>query len=95
LGFKFPLAFGDERSTAADILTSAHVLVFNAGNDDALGALSWPASENLHKARSRGKYGTLQCGECYGDRILVAISMVGAAPALCDLARCSVGFLDY
>jgi hypothetical protein len=28
------------------------------------------------KARSRGKYGTRQCSECYGDRILVAISMV-------------------
>jgi hypothetical protein len=35
------------------------------------------------KARCRGKYGTLQCSECYGDRMLVAISMVDAARASC------------
>src|SRR5712664_1060348 len=37
------------------------------------------------KARSRGKYGTRQCSECYGDRMLVAISMVDAAPARGDV----------
>jgi hypothetical protein len=37
------------------------------------------------KARSRGKYGTRQCSECYGDRMLVAISMVNAAPARGDV----------
>jgi hypothetical protein len=35
------------------------------------------------KARSRGKYGTRQCSECYGDRMLGAISMVDAAGAEC------------
>jgi hypothetical protein len=39
-----------------------------------------PKSAN---ARSRGKYGTRQCSECYGDRMLVAISMVDAALAEC------------
>jgi hypothetical protein len=37
------------------------------------------------KARSRGKYGTRRCSECYGDRMLVAISMVDAAPAQGDV----------
>src|SRR3979409_712468 len=37
------------------------------------------------KARSRGKYGTRRCSECYGDRMLVAISMVDAAPARGDV----------
>src|SRR5258707_12247437 len=37
------------------------------------------------KARSRGKYGTRQCSECYGDRMLGAISMVDAAPARGDV----------
>src|SRR5882757_9533048 len=37
------------------------------------------------KARSRAKYGTRQCSECYGDRMLVAISMVDAAPARGDV----------
>jgi hypothetical protein len=37
------------------------------------------------KARCRGKYGTRQCSECYGDRMLVAISMVDAAPARGDV----------
>src|SRR6266478_2389890 len=37
------------------------------------------------KARSRGKYGTRQCSECYGDRMLVAISMVDVAPARGDV----------
>jgi hypothetical protein len=37
-----------------------------------------PKSAN---ARSRGKYGTRQSSECYGDRMLVAISMVDAARA--------------
>jgi hypothetical protein len=41
-----------------------------------------PKSAN---ARSRGKYGTRQCSECYGDRMLVAISMVNAAPARGDV----------
>jgi hypothetical protein len=37
------------------------------------------------KARSRGKYGTRQSSECYGDRMLEAISMVDAAPARGDV----------
>jgi hypothetical protein len=37
------------------------------------------------KARSRGKYGTRQCSECYGDRMLLAVSMVDAAPARGDV----------
>jgi hypothetical protein len=42
-----------------------------------------PKSAN---ARIRGKYGTRQCSECYGDRLLVAaISMVDAAPARGDV----------
>ena len=41
-----------------------------------------PKSAN---ARSRGKYGTRHCSECYGDRMLVAISMVDAALARGDV----------
>ena len=43
------------------------------------------------KARSRGKYGIRQCSECYGDRMLVAISMVDAAPARGDVACAHAG----
>jgi hypothetical protein len=32
-----------------------------------------------------GSMGTRQCSECYGDRMLVAISMVDAAPARGDV----------
>ena len=52
-------------------------------------------------ARSRGKYGTRQCSECYGDRMLVAISMVDAARAECFTTfafwheRCTRVFLMF
>ena len=45
-----------------------------------------PKSAN---ARSRGKYGTLQCSECYGDRMLGAISMMGGRRARRHLDVCT------
>jgi hypothetical protein len=56
--------------------------LFGGRHDEAIHTLRRrrPKSAN---ARSRGKYGTRQCSECYGDRMLVAISMVDAARAEC------------
>jgi hypothetical protein len=54
----------------------------DAGNDETLGRLSWPASKKRQCTKSR-ECGTRQCSECYGDRMLVAISMVDAARASC------------
>jgi hypothetical protein len=56
----------------------------DAGNDETLGRLSWPASEKRQCTKSR-ECGTRQCSECYGDRMLVAVSMVDAALARGDV----------
>src|SRR5580704_11292336 len=61
---------------------SAHVQVFGRRHDEAIHALRRPASEKRQCTKSR-EFGTRQCSECYGDRMLVAISMVDAARAEC------------
>jgi hypothetical protein len=60
------------------------VQVFGRRHDKAIHALRRPASEKRQCTKSR-EYGTRQCSECYGDRMLVAISMVDAAPARGDV----------
>ena len=54
----------------------------DAGNNETVRRLGSPASEKRQCTKSR-ECGTRQCGECYGDRMLVAISMVDAARAEC------------
>ena len=54
------------------------VQVFGRRHDEAIHALRRPASEKRQCTKSR-EYGTRQCSECYGDRMVVAISMVDAA----------------
>jgi hypothetical protein len=61
---------------------AASVQVFGRRHDEAIHALRRPASEKRQCTKSR-EYGTRQCSECYGDRMLVAISMVDAARAEC------------
>ena len=56
--------------------------VFGRRHDEAIHTLRRPASEKRQCTKSR-EYGTRQCSECYGDRMLVAISMVDAARAEC------------
>jgi hypothetical protein len=58
------------------------VQVFGRRHEEAIHALRRPASEKRQCTKSR-ECGTLQCSECYGDRMLVAISMVDAARAEC------------
>ena len=60
------------------------VQVFGRRHDEAIHALRRPASEKRQCTKSR-ECGTRQCSECYGDRMLVAISMVDAAPARGDV----------
>jgi hypothetical protein len=55
---------------------SVLVWVFGRRHDEAVHALGGRRPKSA-KARSRGKYGTRQCSECYGDRMLVAISIGG------------------
>ena len=54
--------------------------VFGRRHEEAIHALRRPASEKRQCTKSR-EYGTRQCSECYGDRMLVAISMGDAARA--------------
>ena len=61
---------------------SAFVQVFGRRHEEAIHALRRPASEKRQCTKSR-ECGTRQCSECYGDRMLVAISMVDAARAEC------------
>ena len=61
---------------------TACVQVFGRRHDEAIHALRRPASEKRQCTKSR-ECGTRQCGECYEDRMLVAISMVDAARAEC------------
>jgi hypothetical protein len=61
---------------------SAIVQVFGRRHDETIHTLRRRRPKSA-KARSRGKYGTRQCSECYGDRTLGAISMVDAARAEC------------
>ena len=63
---------------------SALVQVFGRRHEEAIHALRRPASEKRQCTKSR-ECGTRQCSECYGDRMLVAISMVDAAPARGDV----------
>ena len=60
----------------------ARVQVFGRRHEEAIHALRRPASEKRQCTKSR-ECGTRQCSECYGDRMLVAISMVDAARAEC------------
>ena len=62
--------------------TSVIVQVFGRRHEEAIHALRRPASEKRQCTKSR-ECGTRQCSECYGDRMLVAISMVDAARAEC------------
>ena len=64
------------------LVMSAIVHVFGRRND-GLSTHSDGRRPKSANARSRGKYGTRQCSECYGDLMLVAISMVDAARAKC------------
>src|SRR5580704_3656426 len=80
---------------------SAFVQVFGRRHEEAIHALRRPASEKRQCTKSR-EYGTRQCSECYGDRMLVAISMVDAAReqnACTTFAfwheRCTRGFLMF
>jgi hypothetical protein len=61
---------------------SVVVQVFGRRHEEAIHALRRPASEKRQCTKSR-ECGTRQCSECYGDRMLVAISMVDAARAEC------------
>src|SRR5580692_6780767 len=63
-------------------LLSPVVQVFGRRHEEAIHALRRPASEKRQCTKSR-ECGTRQCSECYGDRMLVAISMVDAARAEC------------
>jgi hypothetical protein len=66
----------------AAVHESVVVQVFGRRHDEAIHALRRPASEKRQCTKSR-EYGTRQCSECYGDRMLVAISMGDAARAEC------------
>ena len=66
--------------TTSDETLSACVQVFGRRHDEAIHALRRPASEKRQCTKSR-ECGTRQCSECYGDRMLVAISMVDTARA--------------
>ena len=69
------------RPREGDAMTAV-VQVFGRRHEEAIHALRRPASEKRQCTKSR-EYGTRQCSECYGDRMLVAISMVDAARAEC------------
>ena len=51
----------------------------DAGNDESLGRLSWPASKKRQGTKSR-EVGNWLGSERYGDLMLAPISMMGGAP---------------
>ena len=75
-------SLGEAHSQNARYGTAAVVQVFGRRHEEAIHALRRPASEKRQCTKSR-ECGTRQCSECYGDRMLVAISMVDAARAEC------------
>ena len=62
---------------------SAIVQVFGRRHDETIHTLRRRRPKSA-KARSRGKYGTRQCSECYGDLMLAAVSIMGGTPVSCE-----------
>src|SRR5580704_14134204 len=79
--------------------TSVSVQFFGRRHDEAIHALRRPASEKRQCTKSR-EYGTRQCSECYGDRMLVSRWWTRREQNACTTfafwhERCTRGFLMF